>query len=180
MFKRLHTMILGITDDGEGEVVQDKNGREIDPIIAFAKTQHLYAEGPDFLLSDAILYPYYYLIMSKFPKQTMKKLLPKTMLWYDRVSLISNQSCEEIIGRKITLDGLKIRDTIPVTRCWPSKTPPDQSLYKNDPNRLNPKARIFTRQPDIDRAMTLVEDAKIKVHMKYCSFQSIARRRTPT
>ena len=97
-------------------------------------------------------------------KHTMKGLLPNTMQWYDRVSLISQQSCEVIIGRKITLDGLKIRDPMPVvTRLWPSKPPPDQSLYKNDPNRLNPKARIFTRQPDIDRAMTLIEDAKIEV-----------------
>jgi len=88
-------------------------------------------------------------------------LLPKTMLWYDRVSLLYQKCCEDIIGNKLTLNGLKIEKSVP--RHWPSKAPPNQSLYKNDPNRLNPKARIFTRQPDIDRAMSLINDAKIEV-----------------
>ena len=142
-------------------MILDKNGVEIDPITIFAQNQHLYAEGPDFLLSDVILYPHYHLIIHLLPKETMINLLPKTMLWYDRVSLLYQKCCEDIIGNKLTLNGLKIEKSVP--RHWPSKAPPNQSLYKNDPNRLNPKARIFTRQPDIDRAMSLINDAKIEV-----------------
>ena len=150
-------------------MILDKNGVEIDPIITFAQNQHLYAEGPDFLLSDVILYPHYRLIIHLFPKETMVKLLPKTMLWYERVSLLYQKSCEDIIGQKLTLNDLKIQESVPPnTRKWPSKPPPNQSLYKNDPNRLNPKARIFTRQPDIDRAMSLVNEAKIEVLQVAC------------
>jgi len=150
---------IQVTSNG-AQVILDKNGVEVDPIITFAQSQHLYAEGPDFLLSDVILYPHYHLIIHLLPKETMMDLLPKTSLWYDRVSLLYQKSCEDIIGKKMTLTSLKIEESVP--RNWPSNAPPDQSLYKNDPSRLNPKSRIFTRQPDIDRAMSLVNEAKIE------------------
>lgn len=142
------------------KVSVDKNGLEVDPILAFARTQHFYAEGPDFLLSDLILYPLYSLIMHQFTKENMMNLLPKTMLWYDRVSSLYKKSCEEIIGQKLSLDGLRIQV---ITRIWPKNDVPDQSLYKNDKNRINPASRLFTKQPDIDRAMSLVKEAKIEV-----------------
>ena len=55
---------------------------KVDPIILFAQSQHLYAEGPEYLLSDAIIYPHYYLIM-KFisDKEGLIKLLPKSFEW---------------------------------------------------------------------------------------------------
>ena len=46
---------------------------------------------------------------------------------------------------------------------WPQNVP-NQSLYKSDPKRRNPNARIFTRQPDIERAMAQVfEVSKLEV-----------------
>ena len=90
----------------------------------------------------------------------MMNLLPKTMLWYDRVSSLYKKSCEEIIGQKLSLGGLRIQV---ITRIWPKNDVPDQSLYKHDKNRINPASRLFTKQPDIDRAMSLVKEAKIEV-----------------
>ena len=87
-------------------------------------------------------------------------LLPKTILWYERVSFLYKKSCEEIIGQKLSLDRLRLQV---ITRIWPQNDVPDQSLYKNDKNRINPASRLFTKQPDIDRAMSLVKEAKIKV-----------------
>ena len=82
------------------------------------------------------------------------------MLWYDRVSSLYKKSCEELIGQKISLDGLRIQV---ITRIWPKNDVPNQSLYKNDKSRINPASRLFTKQPDIDRAMSLVKEAKIEV-----------------
>ena len=107
-------------------MILDKNGVEIDPITIFAQNQHLYAEGPDFLLSDVILYPHYHLIIHLLPKETMLNLLPKTLLWYDRVSLLYQKCCEDIIGKKLTLNGLKIEKSVP--RHWPSKEKHSQSF----------------------------------------------------
>ena len=82
------------------------------------------------------------------------------MLWYDRVSSLYKKSCEELIGQKISLDGLRIQV---ITRIWPKNDVPNQSLYKNDKSRINPASRLFTKQPDIDRAMSLIKEAKIEV-----------------
>ena len=74
----IHTMIairFKLFSETNGRKVSvDKNGREVDPILAFAKTQHFYAEGPDFLLSDLILYPLYSLIMNRFSKVILIQL----------------------------------------------------------------------------------------------------------
>ena len=41
-------------------------------------------------------------------------------------------------------------------------------LYKSDPKRVNPSARIFTRQPDIDRAMEAISEAtSIEVRLEF-------------
>ena len=64
----MYKILTFFSGTNEKKVSVDKNGREVDPILAFAKTQHLYAEGPDFLLSDLIIYPLYSLIMHRFSK----------------------------------------------------------------------------------------------------------------
>ena len=76
-FKRHHKSYnhyngLNFSEKNGGKV-SVVNGCEVDPtgcdpILAFAKTKHLYAEGPDFLLSDLIIYPLYSLIMHRFSK----------------------------------------------------------------------------------------------------------------
>ena len=56
---------------------------------------------------------------------------------------------------------------------WPQNVP-NQSLYKSDPKRRNPNARIFTRQPDIERAMAQVfEVSKLEVRRHFLSFFDI-------
>ena len=132
-----------------------QSGSQEDPIYEYARTQHLYAEGPDFLLSDIILYPHFYMVMNA----KMKNLLPKSFAWYQRVSEKSLQSCESTI---ITGKSMK---TLNLEFVWPKVEVPNHSLYKCDPKRLNPSARIFTRQPDIDRAMEAVSEAGIEVSL---------------
>ena len=57
---------------------------------------------------------------------------------------------------------------------WPQNVP-NQSLYKSDPKRRNPNARIFTRQPDIERAMAQVfEVSKLEVRRHFLSFFDIS------
>lgn len=144
-----------LQEDGGRQVSLDEKGRKVDAIVVFAQEQHLYAEGPDFLLSDAILLPHYYLIMHRIPLEVMTELLPKTLQWYDRCLQIYNQHLQDTIGLK----------TVKLSHQWQldMSQVPNQSLYKCDPKRLNPSARIFTRQPDIDRAMASVAEAGIEV-----------------
>jgi len=70
------------------------SGGTDDPIIEFARSQHKFAEGPDCLLSDAILFVHYYLIYQeacggKTQSASFTDLfgrdLPLTCQWFERV-----------------------------------------------------------------------------------------------
>ena len=102
------------------QVSLDDKGRPIDPIYLYAQQQHIFAEGPDFLLSDAILYPQMYLIMEFIQsyealEAKFRQLMPKTYAWFNRVNNeIENatQSCRQIVLAASRL-GSTSRDAIP-------------------------------------------------------------------
>ena len=115
----------------------------VDPIRNFALTQHVYAEGPDCLLSDIILFLHYYLSFNALdladdPKP-LEGLLPKTVKWFVKVGATrAFKVAENLVKQneeKISVDVAKV--TLPLV--------PDQSLYKSDPKRLNTASRTFTR-----------------------------------
>ena len=114
-----------------------------DAIKTFALNQHVYAEGPDCLLSDIILFLHYYLSFyaSKFATNIEKweQILPKTVKWFHRVSELG---ALEIAQRLIHISNKYIDSEI-IEMTLPSV--PEQSLYKSDPNRHNTTLRIHTR-----------------------------------
>ena len=48
-------------EDG-AELVVSETGEKVDPISLFAMEQHVFAEGPEVLLSDILLYPSFYIL----------------------------------------------------------------------------------------------------------------------
>ena len=116
---------------------------EADAIKKFALTQHVYAEGPDYLLSDIILFLHYYISFYASPFtiniEKWEKILPKTVKWFNRVTELG---ALEVAQTLITSTGKCIDfETLEIT--LPSV--PEQSLYKSDPNRHNTASRIHTR-----------------------------------
>ena len=107
---------------------------------------------------------YFYLISEFCDKGSFKALCPKSYAWFQRVSSQESQpSCKEVIALPcpptVSKMNLKLK--------WPKEEVPNYSLYKSDPKRVNPSARIFTRQPDIDRAMEAISEApSIEVRYK--------------
>ena len=103
----------------------------------------MYAEGPDCLLSDIILFLHYYLSFyaSKFATNIEKweQILPKTVQWFHKVSELG---ALEIAQRLIHISNKYIDSEI-IEMTLPSV--PEQSLYKSDPNRHNTALRIHTR-----------------------------------
>ena len=85
------------------QVSLDDAGKQTDPIYLYAQKQHLFAEGPDFLLSDALLYPQFSLVMKFMASLTseaaaeakFRQLMPKTCAWLDRVT-----------GKELTENGM--------------------------------------------------------------------------
>jgi len=157
---KIHNIRKRMQEDGfvpsSESLSKNVEAKEEDPIYEYARTQHLYAEGPDLLLSDVILYPHFYLISEFCDKGSFKALCPKSYAWFQRVSQSGSQSsCKEVIALPcpptVSKMNLKLK--------WPKEEVPNYSLYKSDPKRVNPSARIFTRQPDIDRAMEAISEA---------------------
>ena len=114
-----------------------------DAIKIFAQTQHVYAEGPDCLLSDIVLFLHYYVSFhaSSF-KSNLKiweKVIPKTVKWFDKVgkhgALNVAQNLVHSVDQFIDIDNHEF--FLPPV--------PEQSLYKSDPKRHNTSSKIFTR-----------------------------------
>ena len=128
-------------DDDQKAVKNKKN--ELDAIKKFALTQHVYAEGPDCLLSDIVLFLHYYLSFyaSKFTIDIEKweQILPRTIAWFQKVGeLGAFEVAQSLIfseDKSIDINSLEL--TLPSV--------PEQSLYKSDPKRHNTASRVFTR-----------------------------------
>jgi len=103
---------------------------------SYAKDNHIYAEGPDLLISDIILYPCVAAIVQA-QDSCLRREFPLIARWYDRISretrafsifedllcpLEDNRNFDEATAVKVT----------------------DESLYKCDPSRETP--RICTTQ----------------------------------
>ena len=120
-----------------------KDDSKVDPIKNFALSQHVFAEGPDCLLSDIILYIHYYIAFQELNcvgnLQKLENVLPNTVKWFKRVGQLGAfQVAEELFN---PIEGNKA--IIVNELSLPSV--PNQSLYKSDPNRSNPASRSFTR-----------------------------------
>ena len=130
--------------DRNSDETDRKNGiSDLDAIKTFALNQHVYAEGPDCLLSDIILFMHYYLSFyaSKFSTNIEKweQILPKTVQWFHKVGELG---ALEIAHRLIHISD-KYIDLKIIEMTLPSV--PEQSLYKSDPNRHNTASKTHTR-----------------------------------
>ena len=54
-------VVENIVIENTSEKVEE-NGVRVDPINVYAKTQHVFAEGPEMLISDVMIFPIIFLI----------------------------------------------------------------------------------------------------------------------
>lgn len=139
------------------QVSVDVDGVKVDPITMFARAQHLYAEGPDCLLSDVVLFPYYHLIFAKLGSSSLDHLLPNTCQWYNRI--LAEQDSFGTASSSV----FQVVEYLPKDEKLELPKVTNQSLYKSDPKRRNPAARIYTRQPDIDRVFAAVQESNLDI-----------------
>jgi len=146
--------------EGNSELVLNEKGDKVDPISVFALEQHIYAEGPDLLLSDILIYPSIYLMQSLLEIGDGNKL-PLLKTWFSRVgndtearSIMENilEPSEDITGG-FSCDG-------PVDI-------PKESLYRNEAGKCKPTSRIYTRQEDVDRVVGWWVDSSIQSAQTY-------------
>ncbi|CAK1586796.1 unnamed protein product [Parnassius mnemosyne] len=112
---------------------------------------HKFAEGPFLTLADLILFISYYIIIQSIGTTYFESLLPLTYKWFDNIANITELRNILDILPKVTIKPLKIDNVI-------VPTIDDVSLYKSDPKRHNPKKRLFTKESDIENALSALQD----------------------
>jgi len=128
--------------DGKEKLVDE------DPIHAFARDSHVYAEGAELLLSDILLYPVFHLInrQTDLLDTSSTPPLPNITTWFERVSQtgagsVMDSLLDEVEGaEKLHL----VEVDIPAVA--------QHSLYKSDPQRDSGK--VFTKQMEVDRGLS--------------------------
>jgi len=136
-----------------------------DPIQEFARSQHVYAEGPDCLLSDVILFTYYFLIDQKISIAnclSSSQLLPLTSKWFDHIAKTTKmrELASHIIRADVKTDGNGEAEETATSFKLP--TVKNQSLYVSDPSRINPASRVFTRAGVVESAMKWFDSSGIE------------------
>ena len=122
------------------------------------RSQHKFAEGPDCLLSDVVLFIHYYLI-EREARGSLEALLgthlPLTCQWFHRVLEKMKSVADAIMicsrdslshhGICNDLKRLSMNEVQPSPFELDLPTVKNQSLYVSDPARTNPASRSFTR-----------------------------------
>jgi len=145
------------TQQGSFQRTKDAQGKDVDPILLYAQEQHLFAEGPDFLISDLLLYPCIYLIQSSLGIQ-FEKHYPLITRWMERVSEKGTESLLKSLLKPLPKDDQDWRGIAP--------TPvPDESLYKCDPKRE--ACKTFTNQMDVEKNLDWWQESGLESLQKF-------------
>lgn len=145
--------LTNIVIENTAEVVNE-NGINVDPINIYAKTQHVFAEGPEMLLSDILIFPIVYLIDRKYG---IIDKYPKTRSWM--TNMMSSCDCEAVLTRLLSASSPDPGLASLASLC-PAPVP-EESLYKCDPARKPQSAKTFTRQADINQLLDWWEESSI-------------------
>lgn len=120
-------------------------------VIGEEIVEHAFAEGPSMTLSDLILIPCFHIILKTIGNGNVKKSIPLTMAWFNK--MMSNERISDAIKLIAGIE-MKVENETECNIPYVAV----QSLYKSDPKRYKPANRIFTKQDDIDVSLKIVSD----------------------
>lgn len=113
--------------------------------------EHRYSEGPFMTLSDLLLFPCFKIAFSMFDETVLAAELPLSLLWYKN---LCNDRKQPKINFNFSIAFEKpLKDAV-----VHQEEVVKQSLYSSDPKRYKPQCRIYTRQIDVDKALTIATD----------------------
>jgi hypothetical protein len=136
-----------------------------------ANLEHDFAEGPSILLSDLLLFPCISFALTVYGREMFTEHLPKTLAWCERLDATFHFSKSNKF--RLTRDevdqvtqiccDIYISNKHPRRVVWKATNVPDESLYKNDPERYNPASRLFTKQTDISESLDSIYSSGIPI-----------------
>lgn len=123
--------------------------------IRHLSIEHKFAEGHNLTLSDAVLFPCFYIIFERFFHRSQSNIpIPLIKKWFENVRHYDENRLERVF-KELRYGEEPVSEKV-VTSYEVEKLI-DFSLYKSDPNRYKPKNRIYTRQADIEKSLKLIE-----------------------
>lgn len=126
----------------------EEDGVRVDPINVYAKTQHVFAEGPEMLISDVMIFPIIFLIDQR---AGIVSKYPYISSWMKNMKASSN--CDSVMaGLLSSSEEIPASTASRLTSLAPASVP-DESLYKCDPARKLQSAKTYTRQADINQLL---------------------------
>lgn len=115
------------------------------------EVSHYFAEGPFLTLADVLLLPSYHILMHSMGETNFLSYLSYTNMWLSNLQQVTQIQNLKPLLEGIEINALKIENlNLPVMD--------DVSLYKCDPKRHNPKKRLFTKEEDIENALSALMD----------------------
>lgn len=120
--------------------------------------EHTYAEDTYITLSDIIIFVCMHIILNTFSNETILKLVPLTVKWYNR--MLTDQFIIQCLNY---LPLLKSHNSNMLQCTFPAIV--NESLYKSDPKRYKPRNYTYTKQEDIQHSLQLVEDINISMEL---------------
>ncbi|KAF5283825.1 hypothetical protein FQA39_LY04645 [Lamprigera yunnana] len=110
---------------------------------------HKFAEGPSMTLSDVLLYPCFKVMFKMFDKDLLQSHLPLTLNWFKNVYLdLMKFDIDFELTNQAHYSALNVIQ-FPI-----SKT----SLYASDTKRYKPQNRIYTKQCNVEKALSMTAD----------------------
>ncbi|XP_014480392.1 PREDICTED: glutathione S-transferase C-terminal domain-containing protein homolog [Dinoponera quadriceps] len=118
--------------------------------------EHEYVEAVHITLPDIIIFVCMHMLLSTYSSQTIPKLVPLTVKWYDR--MLADQrtkKCISCLPLQESHNLSELQYTLPAVVSEP--------LYNSSPKRYKRGKRIYTKQEDIEHALQLVEGMRVSI-----------------
>lgn len=121
--------------------------------------EHTFVEGPQISIADAILFPYYWLMLTILEQNSigsLEKKLPLTYKWIDSVKNYPRISeCMKILTEPKVPQHQKINYIVHESESF--------TLYKLEKKRNRTKQRVFTKDDNIEQSLIKIDQLGIKI-----------------
>ncbi|KAE8751611.1 hypothetical protein FOCC_FOCC001458 [Frankliniella occidentalis] len=132
--------------------------KSIGSIESEEEIPHLYAEGPSMTLADVILFPCFYILLSRFSPDILSVTVPLVLSWYSRILASEEFQNGLDMLTKVVSFLPSVEDSNNQCSYLLPKVP-KESLYKSDPSRYKPRSnKMYTQQEDVEASLAIVDD----------------------
>ncbi|KAK6642341.1 hypothetical protein RUM43_003842 [Polyplax serrata] len=127
--------------------------------------EHVFAEGPNMTLADVMLFPAFYVTFENLGSVFLKQNLPLSYRWYE--TMLRSMRTQDALKKLVEVEK-KFDKEIYVKYVVPQVV--QQSLYKGEMKKRQPKKHLYTRQEDIIGCFEMIDTPETKIEVMSPTF----------